>query len=678
MLKDLELFPHNKWAYSDVMDSFKVNDRVCVIHPTGTGKSYIISAVCSNFTNILILAPNRVILNQVSMGIPNDIMVTYHTYSYLLKHDLCDDYDLIVLDEFHRCGALKWGIKVRELLDRNVGCKVFGTTATNIRNSDKRDMSIELFGGNIASMIGIGDAIKNNILPKPLYIRGLYTFDKVFNEKCDLINRSNKISSGEKSRRIERLKKMRKDWNCDCGIVNILKKHLYGSYVKKMIIFCDRVDSLDVMCDKISEWFMDSGLVLDCIDMVHHKLSGKVVNEKISKFRSYNGDGISVMLAVNMLNEGIHVHGVDCVMFLRKTNSNIIYLQQMGRSLITNAENKPIILDLVDNFTNKDEDVSFGNGNCGCSNSGLSKVRSFLVDFEVIDYIVDIRELINGLTSDLALNLQEKYIPFSERIKMLEKFVNIHRRLPKGSMKNEKNDFLNLRNLRECHGDNLRVMEIINAYSVKSSKADLIKFIKENKRLPYSGKDASRVEYNLKSYMRRNFNSLMLDYEFAKLYAEYNEKPYIINGKFDVKVCYNIVDSYGKKHGRLPTATKEMSIEFINARNCYAYLKKHHPELADNLAQKYSVTEKYKNWECCKTLVSNFVGENDYLPYSAKHGRANESWNRLRFVAKSDDANNFVKEMEAKYGELTRLKKKNERSISIKRSWEKRHKVNCG
>ena len=260
MASEMDLYQHNKLAYRDVMESFRYNDRVCIIHPTGTGKSYIISAVCSNFKKVLILGPNNVVLEQIRHDMCIGVDVTYHTYAYLLHHELCDRYDLIVLDEFHRCGALKWSLKVSELLERSIGCKVFGTTATNIRNFDKRDMAIELFGGNIVSCFDLSDAIKSNILPKPLYIRGLYTFDTIFEGKFNLINKSQLIDVREKMFRIEELRKLRKKWEDSFGVPDILKKYIYGSGINKMAVFCDRISSLEVMCVKLSEWFDCAGL----------------------------------------------------------------------------------------------------------------------------------------------------------------------------------------------------------------------------------------------------------------------------------------------------------------------------------------------------------------------------------------------------------------------------------
>ena len=37
-----QLLQHNKTAYHKVMKALETADRTCVVHPTGTGKSYLI------------------------------------------------------------------------------------------------------------------------------------------------------------------------------------------------------------------------------------------------------------------------------------------------------------------------------------------------------------------------------------------------------------------------------------------------------------------------------------------------------------------------------------------------------------------------------------------------------------------------------------------------------------
>ena len=47
-----QLLSHNKTAYQKVMRAFETADRTCVVHPTGTGKSYLIAAVSESFMKL--------------------------------------------------------------------------------------------------------------------------------------------------------------------------------------------------------------------------------------------------------------------------------------------------------------------------------------------------------------------------------------------------------------------------------------------------------------------------------------------------------------------------------------------------------------------------------------------------------------------------------------------------
>ena len=116
-----QLYAHNKTAYQKVMKALETSDRTCVVHPTGTGKSYLIAAVSESYQKVLILGPNIFVLDQV-----HDVLkwrkrgVEYMTYQTLnLTENPHKDYDLICLDEFHRAGAQEWGAAVDRLLDLN-------------------------------------------------------------------------------------------------------------------------------------------------------------------------------------------------------------------------------------------------------------------------------------------------------------------------------------------------------------------------------------------------------------------------------------------------------------------------------------------------------------------------------------------------------------------------------
>ena len=59
---------------------------------------------------------------------------------------------------------------------------------------------------------------------------------------------------------------------------------------------------------------------------------------------------LEILFAVDILNEGVDIPGVNMVLFLRPTESSTIFLQQLGRGL-RKYTNKPYvtILDFIGN-----------------------------------------------------------------------------------------------------------------------------------------------------------------------------------------------------------------------------------------------------------------------------------------------------------------------------------------
>jgi len=58
--------------------------------------------------------------------------------------------------------------------------RMLGLSATNIRYLDnRRDMADELFEGNLASDMTLGDAIVQSILPAPTYVISVYAYEQL-------------------------------------------------------------------------------------------------------------------------------------------------------------------------------------------------------------------------------------------------------------------------------------------------------------------------------------------------------------------------------------------------------------------------------------------------------------------------------------------------------------------
>ena len=186
----IELFEHNQTAYLAALRMMRTTGKAAVIHPTGTGKSFIGFKLCEDFPEKTVcwLSPSEYIFrtqveNLVSSGARKPENVRFFTYAKLMsmtekeRREISLDY--IILDEFHRCGAKAWGQGVKDLLRLYPDAPVLGLSATAIRYLDnQRDMSDELFEGNVASEMSLGEAIVRGILNPPKYVLSVFSYHK--------------------------------------------------------------------------------------------------------------------------------------------------------------------------------------------------------------------------------------------------------------------------------------------------------------------------------------------------------------------------------------------------------------------------------------------------------------------------------------------------------------------
>lgn len=119
----IQLFEHNLTAYQAAFAMLSETGKAAVIHPTGTGKSFIGFKLCEDNPDrhILWLSPSdyicRTQLENWSAGggpLNNVTFLTYAKLMYMAQDALSAmQPDFIVLDEFHRAGADIWGAGVK-------------------------------------------------------------------------------------------------------------------------------------------------------------------------------------------------------------------------------------------------------------------------------------------------------------------------------------------------------------------------------------------------------------------------------------------------------------------------------------------------------------------------------------------------------------------------------------
>lgn len=190
----IQLREHNKIAYEKVSKMLNEGDRTAVVHPTGTGKSFIALKLIEENQDkkVLYLAPSNPILHQIKENIlasekkmfRNLTRMNYQKLAAMTDDEIAElDVDIVVLDEFHHCGAPQWGRAVSQLIEENPNAKILGLSATPIRYFDGNvDMAEALFGDKIASEMSFNDAIERGILPEFEYVSALYGYEKSLRE----------------------------------------------------------------------------------------------------------------------------------------------------------------------------------------------------------------------------------------------------------------------------------------------------------------------------------------------------------------------------------------------------------------------------------------------------------------------------------------------------------------
>lgn len=355
---DIELYSYNKISYENSKRLLNNSNKVAFIQATGTGKSYIIVKYLSDYIDkkSIVLAPQKYILEQTKekclWASENTIYMTYAKLMYYINEKNIDlKFDLIVLDEFHRCGAKKWGEGVEKLLNNNEKGLIIGTSATPIRYSDnERDMSDELFKNNIAVNLSLSEAIVKNIVPMPTYVTSVYNIDEDAELLITKINNSN-ISEEDKYEINRELYVYKKNWEKAYGIPNILNKYI-KSYENKFIVFCEDKQHLYEMEWLVDKWFRKAKLG-NKIRRYRVVSDDNDSDKELNEFKKGNDKyTIYLLFCINMLNEGIHIDEVSGVILLRTTKSPRIFYQQIGRAIKSGNTEKPIIFDFVNNFNN--------------------------------------------------------------------------------------------------------------------------------------------------------------------------------------------------------------------------------------------------------------------------------------------------------------------------------------
>lgn len=355
----IKLYSHNQKAYDLAVTMLKDTKKAAIVHPTGTGKSFIAFKLCEDHPDKTIcwLSPSEYIfstqlenLYQATEGYKphNIVFFTYAKLMGMSKEEIQAIHpDYIVLDEYHRAGATYWQKGVEELLFTYSDVPVLGISATNIRYLDsQRDMAQELFDGNIASQMSLGEAIVRGILNPPKYVLSMYYYKNTLEKYERRVKKTkSKVARDNAEKCLDELRRALEKAE---GLDVIFKKHMTDSH-GKYIVFCSNKEHMDQMM-KHTEWFSK-------VDKEPHMYSVYSSDPGADKaFKDFKEDNdnnhLRLLYCIDALNEGIHIDDISGVILLRPTVSPIVYKQQIGRALSASKKTNAVIFDIVLNIEN--------------------------------------------------------------------------------------------------------------------------------------------------------------------------------------------------------------------------------------------------------------------------------------------------------------------------------------
>ncbi|MCT7601607.1 DEAD/DEAH box helicase [Aliarcobacter butzleri] len=323
----------------------KGENKALIIAATGSGKTYLSAFDVKNFKaktilflvhreNILIKAKQSFenILPQInSFGLytgnkkeqdKNYLFSTIQTMSSNFLEFSQDFFEYIIIDEAHHVANPSY----KKILDYFKPKFLLGLTATSNRMDG--NSIYEIFDENIALDIRLNDALEHNLIV-PFHYYGINDIQSIDYENVDLtkIDLLAKLLSVNK----------RVDF-----IIDKMDFYSNSGNKRKVLGFCVSKEHCNFMSEEFNKKGINS-ITLTSEDSISKR------EDSIKRLENEN-DSLEVIFTVDIFNEGIDIPSINMVLFLRPTNSPIVFVQQLGRGL-RKYKNKEFltVLDFIGN-----------------------------------------------------------------------------------------------------------------------------------------------------------------------------------------------------------------------------------------------------------------------------------------------------------------------------------------
>lgn len=303
--------------------------RALVQVATGVGKTYLAAFDSKKYERVLFVAHREEILKQAAESFKNvrnsedygffdgeskctDKSVIFASVATLGRNEYLnnkyfpsDYFNYVVIDEFHHA--------INDQYQRIVNYFkpqfLLGLTATPER-MDGRNI-YEICDYNVAYEISLKEAINKGMLV-PFHYYGI--FDDTDYSKIHIV----------RGRYDE--KELNETYIGNVHRYELIYKYYckYGS--RQALGFCCSKEHAREMAKEFSSRGIPSVAVFS-------DASGEYTEKRNVAIQKLKNGEIKVIFSVDMFNEGVDITSVDMVMFLRPTESPIVFLQQLGRGL---------------------------------------------------------------------------------------------------------------------------------------------------------------------------------------------------------------------------------------------------------------------------------------------------------------------------------------------------------
>ena len=341
-MKEIKLFDYQEDMKERIEKALRLHRSVMAQMPTGTGKTYLLTAVIDSFVSnnpkekVWIVAHRRELVSQI-----DETVRKFHSYSasntssllssikamsiqWLMRHydEIGEEPGMIVIDEAHHALAKTY----KEMWERFPKAKFLGLTATPCR----------LNGKGFTDLFDV--LVQSWCVPEFISKGRLATYDFVSIK-----------SDGVTQRLIDSLQKRGADGDYQNKEMDMLlnKKpsieRLYQSLKeygkdRKGIVYAINISH----AQKITKLYQENGVKAIAID------SKTPATERQQDIEAFKKGDIQALVNVDIFSEGFDCPDVEFVQLARPTLSLAKYLQMVGRGLrVAKGKKNCVIIDNV-------------------------------------------------------------------------------------------------------------------------------------------------------------------------------------------------------------------------------------------------------------------------------------------------------------------------------------------